>query len=151
VTDRNFEPAIDRLGGDETAGLPEFLKDPIQIVRRRWPWMLVAIVLGFAATLAVSLSVKPRYLASATLVVSSQQIPKDFVRPTVRDDSLQRVNALVGTILSKDKLQELILKFDLYAEIREETPMVEIIERVRRDVTVRTIPGLVGRNQSAFR
>ena len=51
--------------GDEEAapGLPAFVTDPWGVARRRWPWMLGALVLGLAATLVVYALWKPRYVA----------------------------------------------------------------------------------------
>jgi succinoglycan biosynthesis transport protein ExoP len=142
MMDRDFETAIDPFGQEETTGLPEFLKDPVRAIRRRWLWMLVALLLGLAATAVFGLTLKPSYRASATLLVSSQQIPEDFVRPTVRDDSLQRMSAMVGSILSGSNLSQLIKKHNLYPSLRERLPMSDVVEAMRDDVKVDLIPSV---------
>ncbi len=142
MTDRDLESAIDPFEHEEATGLPEFLKDPIRAVRRRWPWMLAALLVGLAATAAVSVRLKPTYVASAILLVSSQQIPEDFVRPTVRDDSLERMNAMIGSILSGSNLSRLIEKYDLYASLREGLPLSEVVAIMRGGVEVELVPGV---------
>jgi uncharacterized protein involved in exopolysaccharide biosynthesis len=142
MTDRDLESSIDPFEHEEATGLPQFLKDPIRAIRRRWPWMLVALLVGLAATAVVTVRLKPRYFASATLLVSSQQIPEDFVRPTVRDDSLERMNAMIGSILSGSNLSQLIEKYDLYASLREKFPMSEVVEVMRNQVEIALVPGV---------
>jgi uncharacterized protein involved in exopolysaccharide biosynthesis len=153
MTDRNLESAIDPFEHEAAAGLPEFLKDPIRAIQRRWPWMLIALLVGLAATAVVSLRLKPRYVANAILLVSSQQIPEEFVRPTVRDDSLQRINAMVGSILSTSNLSALIEKYDLYAPILERKSLSEVVPIMRRRVDIELVPGVnpSRRSESASR
>jgi uncharacterized protein involved in exopolysaccharide biosynthesis len=142
MTDRDLESAIDPFEHEGATGPPEFLKDPIRVIRRRWPWMLVALLVGLAATAGFSLTLKPSFLASATLLISSQQIPEEFVRPTVRDDSLERMNAMIGSILSGSNLSRLIEKYDLYASLRERLPMSDVVEVMRDEVKVELVPGV---------
>ena len=80
-----------------------FLGDPLGILRRRWPWMTLALLAGLLATASFGYLWKPRFVATTTMMVSSQQIPEDFVRPTVRDDSLERMDAMVGDVLSQNQ------------------------------------------------
>jgi uncharacterized protein involved in exopolysaccharide biosynthesis len=142
MKDRDSESAIYLFEQEDIAGPPEFLKDPIRAIRRRWLWMLVALLVGLTATAVVSFRLKPRYVASAILLVSSQQIPEEFVRPTVRDDSLERMNAMIGTILSASNLTQLIEKYDLYAPLREKLPMSEVVEIMRKNVDIKLVPSV---------
>jgi uncharacterized protein involved in exopolysaccharide biosynthesis len=142
MTDRDLEFSVDSLDHERAAGLPEFLRDPIRAIRRRWPWMLAALLAGLAVTAAFSLTVKPRFLASAILLVSSQQIPEEFVRPTVRDDLLERMNAMVGNVLSRDNLGRLIEKHDLYVPLRAQLPMSEVVRVMRDEVSIEMVPGV---------
>ena len=64
----------------EAAGLPDFLRDPIGIPRRRWRWMALGAVLGAAIGTALLVRWEPSYEAVATILVTSQQIPEEFVQ-----------------------------------------------------------------------
>ncbi len=119
----------------EDGGLPDFLRDPVGLLRRRWPWMSAALLLGLAATGTFAALKSPTFSARASVLVTSQQITKDFVRPTIAEDSFQRINAMVGEMLSRDKLGELIEKHDLYPESRE-VPITEIAARMRNSIVI---------------
>ena len=120
----------------EPGGLPHFVKDPAGVLRRRWPWMLGVALLGVAATVAVVASMPVTYLARATILMTSQQIPQDFVRTTVPDEPYQRINALVGEILSRERLAAMIEEHDLYADLREKAPLSEVISTMRSNVEI---------------
>src|SRR5262245_46073705 len=98
----------DEGGGSSQGALPEFLLDPIGVARRRWLPMVSCLVLGIAATIVGLIAWKPTYLATASILITSQQIPEDFVRSTVREDTLANINAMVGKVLSAENLSQLI-------------------------------------------
>jgi hypothetical protein len=51
---------------------------------------------------------KPEYVATATMLITSQQIPKDFVRSTVEEDQLANISGMIGEVLSAERLSDLI-------------------------------------------
>ena len=117
--------------------LIELALNPLGVVRRRWIWMTLALVVGLAATGAVVVNLEPVYRATSTVLVSSQQIPEDFVKSTVQGlDSLSNVNALVGEVLSQRNLSQLIQKYDLYAESRGGRPPSEMAQRMRGNIEI---------------
>jgi len=122
--------------GAESIQLPPFLLEPMGVLRRRWPWMLLALVAGLAATAAVVLTWKPVYEAQATILITSQQIPEDFVRSTVREDSINNINAMLGQILSQENLSKLIEQFSLYPDLAGSAGRERAIDRMRKDVAV---------------
>src|SRR5262245_2156357 len=126
----------------EPGGIPEVLRDPAGIVRRRWRWMLVAWLGAIGATAATVARMEPRYKATARLMVTTQQIREDLVHTTLQDDILERIDALLGEVLSRDRLVELIEKHDPYPELRETLTMAEVAQRVRADVQFEAESGL---------
>jgi uncharacterized protein involved in exopolysaccharide biosynthesis len=139
--------AHDDFEETEPERLPDFLRDPIGIVRRRWTWLLLALALGLGAT-GVSIAARePRYLAEATALVTTQQIPEDFVRTTVPDDAMERLNGMVGEVLSRARLVDIVEKFELYSELRDEVTLAEIVERTRGDIHIELKPGVAARGQ----
>ena len=135
----------------EARGAPEFLRDPMGIIRRRWRWMLLVLAAGAVATVLLVVLLKPRYLAQSTVLVTSQQISEDFVRSTLPADSLERVNALVGKILSRETLVEIIEEHDLYPELREFLTLGEIAIQMRGAISIGAMTGVASpsRPQSA--
>lgn len=128
--------------GIESGGIADALRDPGGMLKRRWPWMALALVAGLAVVIAFVAARKPRYAATARLLVTTQQIREDLVRTTLQDDLIERIDALVGEVLSRERLLELIEKYDPYPELRGSTSMDEIVERVRGDVVFRSEEGL---------
>jgi len=129
----------------ESDGLADAFRDPRGMLQRRWRWMLLALVGGLAITTALVATRKPRYAATATILVTTQQIREDLVRTTLQDDLLQRIDAMVGDVLSRESLVDLIEKHDPYPELRGAMGMSEIAERVRGDIAFKSQEGLEAR------
>jgi uncharacterized protein involved in exopolysaccharide biosynthesis len=145
VSDLDFD-------GEEVAspGLPGFLQDPLGALRRRWKWMLPVLLLGLAGSAAVVSGMTPTYLATATVLVRSQQIPESFVRPTVEEDPLRRVDEMVGQVLTQERLGQLVDEHGLYADRARSEPRSEIVGRVRRNIEIAPAPGFApGRGEAA--
>ena len=93
-------------------------QSPLGVVRRRWIWMLLTLAVGLGGTFALYSSRVPTYEASATVIVSGQQIPEEFVRSTVSGlDSIAEINSLLGEAFSQKFLIGLIEQYDLYPEL----------------------------------
>lgn len=121
---------------EETGQLPAFLTDPRGVFNRRWPWLAGVVALGVVATAIYVANVPITYLASATLVVNDQQISDKFVTTTVSETPMQQIDALVGEILSRERLAPLVDKHRLYPELRKQTAMSELVGLARSSVMV---------------
>lgn len=134
----NGEGPWNPRGEEEEAALklPAFLEDPLGVLKRRWPAMLTALLLGLAATGGVAWLWEPAYVAQATILVTSQQIPEDFVRSTVRENSITNLNATVGEVLSYENLGSILDRFDLYPEARGEADRPRLVRRMRANIEV---------------
>ena len=103
--------------------------------RRKWLGILVfSGVFSMAASIVAFLP--DVYRASATLLVESQQVPEEFVRSTVTTAVERRVQTISQAILSRERLESLINAFGLYADMKKHRSPEEIIQQVRRDVSV---------------
>jgi uncharacterized protein involved in exopolysaccharide biosynthesis len=116
--------------------VPPFLLDPLGILARRRLWMALALVLGLAATSVVVYSWPQRFEAQARVVVSSQQIPREFVRSTIAESSMAYLNAAVGRVLAHANLERIIERFNLYSELKGRVPREILVDRMRGDITV---------------
>ncbi|MCH7867367.1 MAG: hypothetical protein IH881_06685 [Myxococcales bacterium] len=124
-------------GGAIVAQIKAITLDPLGLIRRRWIWMVISFVIGILATASFYFTLKPMYLAKATVLVSNQQIPEEFVRSTVSGlDSLSNINAMAGEILSHKNLGKLIEKYDLYSDERAETELADIIASMRKNISI---------------
>lgn len=116
--------------------LAEILRDPMGVVRRRWLGMVAVAAAGVVATVAGALLYPPRYEARATVLIASQKLSEEFVRPMIEEDVLERVNALTAEALSREKLAPVVETYDLFPGVRDELGMIQAVERLRRKVTI---------------
>ena len=121
---------------DESFSLPAFLFDPLGVLRRRWIWLVAATVLGMVATGFMVTRSKPTYVAEASVLLTSQQIPEDFVRSTVREDAISNINAMVGKVLSRENLAGLIQEFGLFPDAPPQMSLDEKVSALRDGITV---------------
>ena len=98
---------------------------------------MLALVVGLLGTVALYVTRVPAYEASATVIVSGQQIPEDFVRSTVSGlDSVAEINSLLGEAFSQKFLMELIDRYSLYPEVVENVDSVAAAMLMRESILV---------------
>lgn len=131
---------------------PEF--SPLSIVRALWrrKWLILALSLvGSAATVAGVHGLRPVYQAEAVILVESQAIPEHFVAATVQTALEARLDALKQQVLSRDLLWGLVETLGLYREERRKLTKEEVLEIMRRDISIRLERGWSARGPGAFR
>jgi succinoglycan biosynthesis transport protein ExoP len=126
----------------ETGGLPDTLRDPRGMLRRRWRWMAPTLVAGLALSTAFAATRQPRWFATAVVMVTTQQIREDLVRTTLQDDLLRRIDALIGEVLSRESLSRLVEKHDPYPDLRAKLSMDDLAALLRADVDFRPQLGM---------
>jgi polysaccharide biosynthesis transport protein len=121
----------------DRAIVPIYLRDPGGMLRRRWLAMaLVLAVAGSAGVTAVLLTMEPLYVAGATLAVSGQQMPEEFVRPTVLQETREQIDTMVGEMLSRENLARIVETHGLYPELRAGGSMAQAVSLLRSRVRV---------------
>lgn len=144
ATSRKRDPRLDGANalwgdGDDHAlgfGLAEIFKDARGVLRRRVLWVLGAAALGIVATCVALFSWEPRYVARATILISGQQIPEDFVRSTVQEDTIRNIDPVVRSALTHVNLSRILERFDLYRELAKKQTTGQMVEKMRQNVRV---------------
>jgi len=119
---------------EETAPQGSGLHGLLTIWRRRqWLAILVfAVPMSAGASLIVFL---PNiYRSTATVLVDRQQVPESFVQSTVTGTLETRLQTISQEILSRSRLEALINRFGLYADLRTRSPLEDVIQRMRGDI-----------------
>jgi polysaccharide chain length determinant protein (PEP-CTERM system associated) len=117
------------------------------IVRKRW-LILIPIAIGLAAAPLLEPLVPPRFRSEALLLVVPQQVPRNYVQPTVTESVADRLPSITAQILSRSKLERIILDMDLYKAERSREVMEDVVETMRtRDVKT----SAVGKDVDSFR
>jgi succinoglycan biosynthesis transport protein ExoP len=130
------DPSFDEYGEqDGGSGLPEFLFDPIGVVQRRWIPAALFLGVGIAATIVAGALWKPVFQASSTILITSQKISTTLVTPSVQDESLANINAMLGEVLSAENLSGLIDKLELFPDRKAETPRIDLVAAMRARIS----------------
>ncbi len=126
-------------------------KDILRMIRRRTAMILgiVAVVSGAAVFLA--LFVPPTYVASAKILVESQQIPEQLAASTVTVSATERLELIKQRLMARANLLDLVNRLDLYAE-RTDLSTAQKVDLLRRSTEIERFNLQVGRggDVSAF-
>jgi polysaccharide biosynthesis transport protein len=102
----------------------------------------------FAAFLIVStvaaFALPTLYRSSATLLIESQELPKDIAQSPGTGAIEQRIAKIRERVLSRGDLIALIEQFDLYPSERRSQPLSKIIDNMRKSTTVGALQGDIG-------
>src|SRR3989441_2271518 len=101
--------------------------------RRKW-LAILAFVFPMSAAASLLAFLPNIYRSTATVLVDRQQVPETFVQPTVTSALETRLHTISQEVLSRSRLEALITRFGLYADLRKRIPSEEVIERMRKDI-----------------
>jgi polysaccharide chain length determinant protein (PEP-CTERM system associated) len=102
------------------------------IVRRRWIVATVAVATVLAAAVAFALYLPDLYRAHAIVLV--ERPLGDVVRPAVGNELESRLHVIQQTILSRDRLTQLVNRFQLYPELRKKASFEDVLAQAREDI-----------------
>jgi polysaccharide chain length determinant protein (PEP-CTERM system associated) len=115
------------------------LHDYLAIARRRVWWLVLPTVIGPLLGFLVSLIIPNRYTSQTTVLVDQQKVPDTFVKPVVTEDLNGRLATMQEQILSRTRLQPMIERFGLFKDDQRKVPMEELVDRMRKLITVTPI------------
>jgi len=112
---------------------------PLSITRMLWKrkvLIIAAWILLSGVTFVYVQRLPPVYVADTLILVDSQKIPEKYVSSTVSTDLQDRLMTINQQILSSTRLQKIIDDFGLYAKEKKAMVQEEILEQMRRDISV---------------
>ncbi|MFH1026543.1 MAG: chain-length determining protein, partial [Pseudomonadota bacterium] len=105
--------------------------DFIEIIkRRRWSLILPALAI-FIIAAVICLVLDPVYRSTSTILIEDQDISRDYVMATGTSLVEQRLQTINQRIMSSARLQEIINRFNLYADERNRMTTEEIVDTMR--------------------
>ena len=107
----------------------------LDILRRRRILAVVAFTAVLAAAISFARYLPDLYKASAMVLVE-RPVSESFVRTAVSGELEGRLHVIKQEILSRDRLTDLINRFDLYSEMRQRASMEDVLNQMRLDVGV---------------
>jgi polysaccharide chain length determinant protein (PEP-CTERM system associated) len=127
---------------------------PRSLVRALWKWKSLIVVLWVAGILlsTVVLFSLPRvYTSDALILVESQKIPETFVAQTVQTGLEERLDQLKQQVLSRERLWSLVQELNLYPALRKKHAREEVLQAMRKDITIGLERGWSANRPGAFR
>jgi polysaccharide chain length determinant protein (PEP-CTERM system associated) len=120
------------------------IEDAKRVLRRFW-WILpITIVSGTVLALAAAFTMPKKYTSTTLVLVEQPTVPVDYVKPVVSADLSNRLASMKQQILSRSRLEPIIVKFSLYANDRNKLPMDDQVERLRQTIDVALMEPMSG-------
>jgi polysaccharide chain length determinant protein (PEP-CTERM system associated) len=116
--------------GDESVAVRAF-----QILRRRRLLAAVVFLTLVASAAGFAVYLPDLYQASA-LVLIERQVSEAVVRPTASGELETRLQVIKQEILSRDRLTELVNRFNLYPTLRSKSSTESVLDQTRRDIQI---------------
>jgi polysaccharide chain length determinant protein (PEP-CTERM system associated) len=140
------------MDNPETNHPEKFLNihDYLEIVFRRKWYIIFPLVCSILISFGVYKYLPKAYRATTLILVQAQSIPENFVRSTITDSVINRLNTISQEILSRTRLERVIQEFDLYADLRNKVPMEVVIEMMRKGIEVKVQEERNERRQNSF-
>jgi len=108
----------------------------------QWKWLIVLpCVIGGIGAFAYARTLKDMYRSESVVMMTPQRVREDLVRSSVRTNLAERIQTISQQIMSRTRLEGIIVDLDLYAQERRTGLMEDVVERMRRDVNVQVVRG----------
>jgi polysaccharide chain length determinant protein (PEP-CTERM system associated) len=108
--------------------------------RRKW-LVILPLVICTAATYVVARRMPDQYRSETTILVVPPRVPEAYVRSTVSGRIEDRLQSLQQQILSRSRLERIVLDFNLYRAVRQTQPLENVIKTMRAAIKVDTVRG----------
>jgi polysaccharide chain length determinant protein (PEP-CTERM system associated) len=112
-------------------------EDILQILLRR-AWMIVIpLALGTAAAVVVGQHLPKKYRSETLVMLVPQRIPESYVKAAATNPA-DLLATLKDQILSRSRLERIIVDLNLYEALRRTLPMEDVVLRMRSDIDLAT-------------
>src|SRR5215475_1809291 len=109
------------------------------IVKKRIFYILIPFVLILAAGSAAAMLWPPTYLSEGKILVESQQIPTDLVRPTVTATAQERIQVIQQRVMTRDNLLAIMDKYQIFADRRDSWSRSELLDLMRENTRIKPL------------
>ena len=116
--------------------------DPLyyfEILKKRKFYALISFIVVFAIGWAVAMLWPPTYLSEGKILVVSQQIPVDLVRPTVTATASERISTIEQRVMTRDNLLKIVDKYQMYADQRNRLSRTDLLDLMRTHASIKPV------------
>jgi polysaccharide chain length determinant protein (PEP-CTERM system associated) len=105
--------------------------DILAIAKKRIWYVLLPLAVVSAGTAVWARQLPDVYQSETAILVVPQRVPESYVRSTVTTRIEDRLQAIQQQIMSRTRLERIIIDFDLYPEERKTAIMEDVVQRMR--------------------
>jgi protein tyrosine kinase modulator len=116
-------------------------EDILRVLFRRAWLVVIPVLLGVAGSVVVGHRLPNKYRSETLILVVPQRIPDSYVRATVTAKIEDRLPTISQQILSRSRLERIILDLDLYRAQRNGGIMEDVVQLMRGDIDVKVERG----------
>lgn len=115
----------------------QLIKKYVDLVVNRWRLISVSLLLGVTLGLGYYFNMPKIYQSTALLSYEQQQINPAKMDPEQGRSRLQdSLATLKELVTSRNSLEKVIIQFSLYEEARKKLPIEDVIEVMRKDISI---------------
>jgi uncharacterized protein involved in exopolysaccharide biosynthesis len=107
-----------------------------QLFKRRWFYFLAPFVVIFAAGAVAAVVWPATYFSQGKILVQSQQIPTDLVRPTVTNAAQERIQVIEQRTMTRENLLAMVEKFQLFPDKRSFLSATQLVELMKKSTKI---------------
>ncbi len=115
------------------------LRPLLLIAKRRRTQILVPFVVVFTFSALLALLLPPVYRSTATVLIETQNVSKDFLQTTVSGYVEQRLQSISQVVLGRVNLMNLIKKMGLYSDLEDMLTAEEIVVKMQKDIVLEPV------------
>jgi polysaccharide chain length determinant protein (PEP-CTERM system associated) len=117
--------------------LAEFdVKHYVSVIRKRKLPIALTTIGGFFFAMAVARGLPNLYRAETVILVDAQQIPSNYVAPTVTTNVQDRLSTIQQQVMSPTRLEKMIVNLNLFPELRGKVSDEELIHRIQNSTRI---------------
>ena len=121
--------------GDSGQSLtPQYLYD---VLKRRALYFAIPFLAILAIGSLITVVWPARYVAQGTILVQSQEIPSDLVRPTIAALANDRIQIIEQRVMTRDNLLAIAKKYQLTSGWLERVSGTEIVDFIRKRTLIK--------------
>ena len=88
--------------------------DYINIIRRRFPYVVGFFFFAFSAAIAFALKLPPVYQSTGTILIESQQIQPGLIKDAIETYASERIEVLKEVVLTRNNLVKIAQKYKIW-------------------------------------
>src|SRR5258707_2632507 len=108
----------------------------LALLRRRWPYFAVPFISVLLIGIAITFLWPATYLSEGKILVQSQQIPTELVRPTVTSAAQERIQVIEQRTMTRDNLVAIVDKFQLFPDKRTLMSVTELVALMKKNTKI---------------